>query len=238
MIKGKILKLKYIPKKLMVTDPKKLLLFNDIRRIFPYTQLKFAGLCQVYDHIQEINKKGIEGSIVERGSGRGGCSSFMGHINKKSGKERKLWLFDSFEGLSEPTKEDFHGIVKGDEAVKKNYLEVGEEETCEALRQFGLDKSENIKVVKGWFEESLPKVKKDIGSIGILRLDADLYEPTKYCLDELFPMVSKGGIVIIDDYKNWVGSRKALYNYFVENNISPYIQIYPYGGVAFFVKEG
>jgi len=69
-----------------------------------------------------------------------------------------------------------------------------------------------------------------------LRLDADLYEPTKYSLEELYDQVEVGGYIVIDDYRNWVGCRKALYEFIYEKGIQPFIEIYPHG-VAQFKKE-
>ncbi|MGE3153974.1 MAG: TylF/MycF/NovP-related O-methyltransferase [Nitrospiraceae bacterium] len=62
----------------------------------------------------------------------------------------------------------------------------------------------------GWFQDTLRVVPESIESIALLRVDGDWYESTKICLARLVPLVSPGGIVVIDDYGKWPGCRKAL----------------------------
>ena len=69
---------------------------------------------------------------------------------------------------------------------------------------------QNIVIKKGWFQDTLPRAKSEIGKVAILRLDGDWYESTKCCLDNLYENVSPGGYVIIDDYGYWEGCRQAL----------------------------
>ena len=70
----------------------------------------------------------------------------------------------------------------------------------------------------------------------LLRLDADIYEPTKYCLNELYDLVSPGGIIIIDDYGAWKGCNRAVYEFFAERGLDRPIYHYPYRGRAYFIK--
>jgi O-methyltransferase len=237
MSEARKFKWKQLPKKLFLNQPAKIKLIFPIRRIFPFSQLRFAGLCQMHDLIQLVDKNKISGSIVEMGCGRGGCGSFMADCVEKSGAKRNVWLFDSFEGLSDPAPEDFKETNKKEDEIRKGYLKVSSQLPREAMRAIGLKNPENVKVIPGWFEESLPKHLDEIGEIAILRLDADLYEPTKYCLEQMYDRVAEGGYIVIDDYKNWSGTRRALYEFFYKKNINPYIEIYPYGGVAFFKKR-
>ena len=190
------------------------------------------------DLINELDRNQVEGSLVEMGCGQGGCGAMMAHTTEQNGSDRKIFLFDSFEGLSEIKEEDLKGALKAEDHLKAGYLKVSEEMPKEALRAVGAKKPENVKVVKGWFEDTLPGIKQELGTIAILRLDADLYEPTLYCLEELWDQIADGGYVVVDDYKNWVGARRALYEFFYKHNINPYIQIYPYRGVAYFKKDG
>lgn len=67
----------------------------------------------------------------------------------------------------------------------------------------------NVHLVRGWFEETLPKTKAMIGPIALLHIDADWYASTKMCLEELYAQVVEGGIVVIDDYGTWSGCKKA-----------------------------
>lgn len=90
-----------------------------------------------------------------------------------------------------------------------------------------------IRFVEGWFQDTLPKV--DTGHIALLRLDGDLYESTLVCLEYLYPKVSPGGIVIIDDYA-LPGCRKAVHDYF-NDDLPHIIQVEGGEGVVYFYKN-
>jgi bifunctional ADP-heptose synthase (sugar kinase/adenylyltransferase) len=77
--------------------------------------------------------------------------------------------------------------------------------------------SSNLIFVQGKVEETLPRVIPD--NISLLRLDTDWYESTRHELIHLFPLLSKSGVLVLDDYGYWAGARKAVDEYVVENNI-------------------
>lgn len=223
-----------VPWKFLLTHPSKLSLYPLIAAVYPYTQLRYASLCQMYEFVKSIESRQLKGSVVEMGCGRGGCGAV---VLQASVEPRQVWLFDSFEGLSEPTGKDLVGTKKVAEKVKKGYLAVSKESVLEIATQVAPKALSRLHIVKGWFEDSLPSVKSEIGDIAILRLDADLYEPTLYCLRELYDRVVEGGYIVIDDYRKWIGARKALFEFFSERGIAPYVTEYPGGGVAYFIKE-
>ena len=80
-------------------------------------------------------------------------------------------------------------------------------------------RSEAVHLVQGWFEDTIPQVKERMGPIALLHLDGDLYQSTKTCLEELYPAVVSGGFVVIDDYGDWKGCRKAVEEYFAAHGI-------------------
>lgn len=86
------------------------------------------------------------------------------------------------------------------------------------LKKFGF-KKENIHIVKGWFQDSLPRTSKEIKEIALLRLDGDWYESTKICLENLYPKVVRGGYIIFDDYGCWEGCKIATDEFMEKNNI-------------------
>lgn len=227
----------HLPKAYLLTHPSKVLLFPLIRKVYPYTLLRYAALCQMYDISADLMRRGIAGSMVELGSWQGGCGAFFARVSGDRGDTRPIWLFDSFEGLSEPKMQDRAGSTKDLSNIKKGYLTVSPESVHEVVRLVAPKEQKRVHVIKGWFEESVPPCKKEIGPIALLRLDADLYEPTLYGLRELYDHVVPGGYVVIDDYRNLVGARKALFQFFYEKDISPYVKEYPGGGVAYFIKQ-
>jgi hypothetical protein len=136
---------------------------------------------------------------------------------------RQLYLYDTFDGMSEPTKAD----VSYDDQNAENLLNKHKKDnpvwaysTLETVEQTmslsGYPKSQ-IHYIKGKVEDTIPSSLP--GKIALLRLDTDWYESTKHELIHLFPKLIRGGVLIIDDYGFWKGARKAVEEYFAENNI-------------------
>lgn len=225
MVFFKILKfIKDIPVKDFLNF-KKLALF---KKVYPYTMVGYLGLSNVYELAKLIEKDKTKGAFIECGVWKGGCSAVMAFIADQAKSERKIWLFDSFEGLPEPTDKD--GLLAKEfagkclaclEDVKKIFFSVLK------INQ------KNIIIKKGWFQNVLPEAKNQIGPIAILRLDADWYEPTKYCLDNLYDNVIDKGYIIIDDYGYWQGAKQALDEFFKERKINPKLIKIDYTAVYF-----
>jgi hypothetical protein len=72
---------------------------------------------------------------------------------------------------------------------------------------------QRFEIVKGWFDETVPKFAAEQSTIALLRLDGDWYESTMVCLTHLFPLVPDGGLVIFDDYGYWEGCTRAVHDY-------------------------
>ena len=90
------------------------------------------------------------------------------------------------------------------------------DEVERAMYETGYDRGK-ISFVKGKVEETIPDNAPQ--SISLLRLDTDWYESTRHELIHLYPRLSHGGVVIIDDYGHWLGARKAVDEYIEQNNI-------------------
>ncbi|MBI2050336.1 MAG: NTP transferase domain-containing protein [Parcubacteria group bacterium] len=230
-------------RRLFWNDPKKILLYPIIKKVFPYTLAGYRVLGQVCDAVDHIEKKGIPGSIVEMGCWNGGMGALMAWRVKQHGKTRRVWQFDSFEGLPEfSTADKDKAIQKGvpfsDEHLGKRSTTgvfKGEyKKAQEITHSLGVD--DIVSIEKGWFQDTVPEAKRKIGDIALLFVDADIYESTKYCLDELYDLVVPGGMVILDDYETWTGARKAVYEFFTEREVYPSIRYYPHGGRPFFIK--
>lgn len=181
--------------------------------------------------IRHIKENNVDGSFVETGTWTGGASAYALLSMMRNNEIREYWGFDSFEGMPEPTVEDGnHGKewIGDDSSVINN----ADREACLSfLLGTGYD-SRKINLIKGWFEDSLPKSKDLIGPIAILRLDGDFYDSTKIAMDELYPLVVKGGIVIIDDYGYFEGCRKAIHECAPDQDI-----LFAEDGVRYFVKH-
>ena len=155
----------------------------------------------------------VPGDFVETGVFQGGtCILLLKLMNVVDRQQRFLFAADSFQGLPESVDQDQNtGAVgmfsAGVDAFKSN------------LELAGVWNEDKVKVVKGWFNESLPAVKDEIRGISFLRLDGDLYVSTMDALTTLYPLVNPCGVVYIDDYGSFPGCKRAVDEYRAENNI-------------------
>jgi hypothetical protein len=139
-----------------------------------------------------------------------------------------FFLFDTFEGMSEPTEDDvsyYAGqsaaqlLADADQHSKvKAYAPIRDvRRNMESTRY----PQSHLHFIQGKVEETVPSFAP--GEISILRLDTDWYESTKHELIHLFPRLSRNGILIIDDYGHWAGARKAVDEYFVGQGLKPFL---------------
>lgn len=144
------------------------------------------------------------GAFVECGVGRGGCVALMALAARK---QRGVWGFDSFDVMPPLSAED---EGHGEEWVGCRCSgEEGISDAFETLSLYGL-REPNVRLVKGWFEDTLLPRSDEVGPIAVLRLDNDWYASTRFTLETLYDQVVPGGIVIIDDYHSFRGCRKAV----------------------------
>jgi hypothetical protein len=171
--------------------------------------------------IRHIEGSQIPGDIVECGVWRGGNLIIAGLMRRRLGFNRQIWAFDTFAGMTRPTAADFKPAEDLD--VEKKFASLNHDEHnewClasedEVLRNFeGRVGNRELRTVKGPVEETLARPENLPERIAILRLDTDFYESTKAELDLLYPRLSKGGVLIVDDYGEWAGARKAVDEYF------------------------
>jgi hypothetical protein len=204
----------------------------DFQKIYtfckPYTLLNKERLYSLYKATEYIIKNDIPGDIVECGVWRGG-SIMVSALTMKNLKNtnRKLYMYDTYEGMSKPTKKD---VLVGNQNIKAmdkwvdrstgeyaNWRKARIDEVKENLYSTGYPKN-NLIFVKGKVENTIPKTIPS--KISILRLDTDWFESTYHELKYLFPKISKNGVLIIDDYGYWKGSRDATDKYIKENKVS------------------
>jgi O-methyltransferase len=157
---------------------------------------------------------GIPGAVVECGVWRGGM---VAGIAKALGPDRTYVLFDSFEGLPPAQEVDGPAAMawQRDTSSPQYYDNCRAEMDAAraAMRAAGVHEAD---LRKGWFDETVPAFASTGTSIALLRLDGDWYESTLICLQHLFPLVVRGGIVIIDDYGVWDGCTRAVHTYLAE----------------------
>ena len=179
----------------------------------------------LYQSINYIYKNDIEGDFVECGVFMGGSAmmiSFaMREFDKINNSSKNLWLYDTFEGMANPTIHDENILNEKattelkNKTKKENSKDIWAYSSIDYVKQ-NIKKTniklERVKYIKGLVEKTLIKDKPK--KISLLRLDTDFYESTKIELEELYPLLETGGIIIIDDYGHWKGCKKAVDEYF------------------------
>jgi O-methyltransferase len=184
-------------------------------RVAPYTLMSYATLSTIHEIASSMEKRRTPGAWVECGTWNGGSAAIIGRISKRN-PWRHLWLFDSWEGLPEPTEED----VSFDGTTGQTGWAAGRQETAEQLllERLRLPRR-RIHLVKGWFEDTIPATKSAVGPISYLLLDCDWYRSTRFALDELYDQVIPGGFVLVDDYDHWKGAKTALDEFLARRGI-------------------
>jgi O-methyltransferase len=160
------------------------------------TMIGYDRLGDLQACIEAVVAERVPGDVIEAGVWRGGASMFARATLDSLGEaDRTVWIADSFRGLPPPDEQGFpedEGIVFHHDA----YLSVPQEVVRAGFQRLGLD--HDLEFVEGFFSETLPALAGQRWSV--IRLDGDMYESTWVTLESLYPGLSKGGFVIVDDY--------------------------------------
>ena len=187
------------------------------------------------DAVKYILKNNIEGVIIECGVGSGVFEHIWINELMKSNNVRDIYLYDTFGGLVEPSKFDYtckdavlYSMNKDDvyNTWKDNIIDEKTNGWCytpleivqDKLNSTGYSQS-NLHYIVGDVMETLKDKTKIPEKIAILRLDTDLYESSKYELEQMYDNVVIGGVIIFDDYYHWDGQRRATDDFFESRNI-------------------
>jgi O-methyltransferase len=175
--------------------------------------------------ITEILDNKVAGDLVEAGVWRGGASIFMRAVLAANGDPtRKVWLADSFQGLPKPDPAKYPADA-GDRHWTAPGLAISLETVQANFAKYGL-LDQRVVFLKGWFEDTLPKA--PIERVALLRCDGDMYSSTTHVLESLYPRVSVGGYVIVDDYGDVPGCKTAVDDFRRDRGIvEPTVRIGP-----------
>jgi len=197
-----------------------------INKVRPFTMTSQERIFGLVEAVNYISKHQIVGCVIECGVWKGGSMLAIAEtLVQNRDLSRDLFLYDTFDGMSEPTEDDVDTSGK-----KAGQLLANEEKATSVIWAYsGLDEVKanmkqtaypayKIHYIQGKVEDTIPTSVLD--QIALLRLDTDWYESTKCELEYLFPRLVKGGVIIIDDYGCWQGARKAVDEYFSKNNIA------------------
>lgn len=192
-----------------------------IRKIMGRSVYSWQVYYSIWEAVHYIVKNSIGGDLVECGVHKGAGAIVMGEaLYRFENKDRKIYCYDTFGGMSEPTSLDYQeGRVMAKQLLEDAPKRNGIPDICycpydEALRNVSSSRYpiSNYIFVKGKVEETIPRITPL--KIALLRLDTDWYESTKHELEHLYPLLSDMGILMIDDYGCWFGARKAVDDYF------------------------
>ncbi len=203
------------------------MILRDYEAVCLNTQVGVASICNLEFAARHVIEKKLRGAFVECGTWRGGSLGYWARSFIRNGGDDSaapLYGFDSFEGMPRMTAADGEKASQWlygkqlseverkliDGALVPTGANVASEAECRALVEASGYHKDSIHVIKGWFQDTLPVHKRGIGPIMALRLDGDLYEATRFCLETLYDAVLSRGVVIIDDYEYFDGCRRAV----------------------------
>lgn len=183
--------------------------------------------------VEEILRDGVSGDFIETGVWRGGACIYMrGILDAHCVEDRKVFVADSFEGL--PTPDPAYPADSRDWHHGMAVLAVSLEEVEENFRRYDL-LDEQVVFLKGWFKDTLPKLAPE-QKFSLVRLDGDMYGSTWDALIHLWPRLTPGGFLIIDDYTSVRGCHHAVNAFRDQHKIkTELIRIDP--AAAYFRKE-
>lgn len=200
---------------------------NDVqlmRGVDNFTMTSMANRWALVQAIRYLNAARIEGDIVECGVWRGGSMILAKLVQAQAPMVRKFILFDTFAGMTMPQPIDLsynphesalRQYMEGIRATHNEWAYSSLEEVISNFRSFGaLD--ENVFFRPGLIEKTLREPGNVPERIALLRLDTDWYASTKIELEVLYPRLSIGGILMVDDYGHWKGARQAVDEYFAD----------------------
>ena len=191
------------------------------------------------DHLQrcivDVLSRAVGGDLIETGVWRGGATILMRAVLKAYADEsRAVWVADSFQGLPRPDAEHYPAD-RGDRHHNARNLAVSLEAVKQNFSKYSL-LDERVRFLPGWFRDSLPSA--PIQRLALMRLDGDMYQSTFEALDCLYPKLSIGGYVIVDDYGNErLPCRQAVDDYRTMHGISEPIEPIDWTGTYWVRRE-
>jgi O-methyltransferase len=194
------------------------------RKIQPYTLTSHERVNALRQAVIYVVKADIPGAIVECGVWRGGSMLAIAHTLVELGAtDRDLYLFDTFESMPPPGKYDVdvwgqNAADLYEEALASPVFSYIPQDQINALLVATGYPPERLHFVKGMVEETIPDGAPE--QIALCRLDTDWYESTAHEMEHLYERIPPGGVLLIDDYGHFMGSKRAVDEYFEKKNIN------------------
>lgn len=197
-----------------------------IEQVRPFTMTSPERLYGLIEAVRYIETNEVSGNFVECGVWKGGSMMAVALTLKKLGKtNRQLFLYDTYEGMTAPTAADLS--YQGEGAAELLQKESGQKEESVIWAYSSLEQVKKNVLSTGYPESHIHFIQGDVlktipeyvpDSIALLRLDTDWYESTRHEMIHLYPLLVSRGVLIIDDYGFWRGSRQAVDEYISEHH--------------------
>ena len=182
------------------------------------TMIGRARLDNLHDCVADVVRRGVPGDLIETGVWRGGAVILMkGVLAAYGDTERTVWAADSFQWVPQPDPSRYPADAGDRTWEVAGVLATAVDEVRANFARYGL-LDERVRFLEGWFKDTLPTA--PIERLAVLRLDGDLYESTMDALRHLYPKLSPGGYVIVDDYGAYPACREAVHDYRDEHGIT------------------
>ena len=198
------------------------------------TMVGVKRLSSLRECVSTVVREGVPGDLLEAGTWRGGSAILMrGVLEARGDTGRIVWVADSFQGVPPPNPEKYPADA-GDTFWTWDELAVPVEQVRANFAKYGL-LDDRVRFLEGWFKDTLADA--PIEHLAVLRVDGDLYESTLDTLRPLYPKVSPGGFVIVDDYGCVPGCRQAVDEFRDSHGITAPLEKIDWTGVLW-RKEG
>lgn len=210
---------------------------STIECVSPFSMTSQERLVNLIRAVEYLADHKITGDFVECGVWKGGSGMAMAlTLNRLGDHSRKIYLYDTFDGMSAPSAHDesIDGKLATQQMQTSSKQDPGSVWCYSNLDEVRQNMSttrypeENLFFIEGKVEETIPRHIPE--EIALLRLDTDWYESTKHELEHLFPRLKKGGVLIIDDYGHWKGCRRAVDEYIKEKDLTLFLIRIDYTG--------
>jgi O-methyltransferase len=194
---------------------------DDIKKYRNFSMLTYPRLIHLRDVVQSFNNN-KDVCYVQCGVAKGGALAL---IRDFSNKHTAIYGFDSFNHMPNLTEND----ENEDRALKHNFDKNGnkyigkmfanESDVINTFKKLNTS-FDNVKLIKGYIQDTFPNHINNINNIAVLHLDLDFYEATMYALENLYDKVIQNGVIIIDDYGAYKGCRNAVHDFRSKHNIT------------------
>ena len=203
-----------------------------IKIVKPFTMTSEERIISLFESLEYIRLNNIEGDFVECGVWKGGnILGMMEYLSYHNMIDRKVWIYDTFEGMTNPEDDDVDfNNTKANDIIDSIRCYSPLEEVKINLSSSSLPNDRLVYVV-GDICETLDYEKNIPNKISILRLDTDWYKSTKKEMEVLYPKLINNGVLIVDDYGHWKGSKKAVDDYITDQKLNLKIEKIDYTGI-------